>query len=50
MAKKTTLEDRIEIVEYLIKHELDYHGTAIKFKVSYQQVFTWYKKVSILWR
>lgn len=44
MAKKTSLDERIEIVEYLIKHELDYQGTALKFNVNYQQVYTWYKK------
>jgi transposase-like protein len=48
MARKTTLEERIEIIKYLIKHELDYHGTAIKFNVSYQQVYTWYKKYQAL--
>lgn len=48
MAKKTTLEERIKIVEYLIKHELDYHGTAVKFNVSYQQIYTWYKKYQSL--
>lgn len=48
MARKTTLEERIEIIQYLIKHELDYHGTAIKFNVSYQQVYTWYKKYQAL--
>lgn len=44
MARKTTLEERIEIIQYLMKHELDYNETAVKFKVSYQQVYTWYKK------
>ncbi len=48
MARKTTLEERIEIVEYLIKHELDYQGTALKFNVNYQQVYTWYKKYQSL--
>ena len=48
MARKTTLEERIKIVEYLIKHELDYHGTAVKFNVSYQQIYTWYKKYQAL--
>ena len=46
--EKTTLEVRIKIVEYLIKHELDYHGTAVKFNVSYQQIYTWYKKYQSL--
>lgn len=44
MGRKTTLDERIEIVEYLIKNELDYQGTVLRFKVSYQQVYTWYKK------
>lgn len=48
MGRKTTLEERIKIVEYLIKHELDYHGTAVKFNVSYQQIYTWYKKYQAL--
>lgn len=48
MARKTTLEERIQIINYLIKQELDYHGTAINFNVSYQQVYTWYKKYQSL--
>jgi transposase len=44
MARKTTLDERIEIIDYLIKSELDYHGTSKHFNVSYQQVYTWYKK------
>ncbi len=36
MARKTTLDERIEIIQYLINHELDYNETAIKFNVSYQ--------------
>jgi len=44
MSRKTTLDERIKIVEYLIKHELDYHGTAIEYQVTYQQVYMWYQK------
>lgn len=44
MARKTTLDERIEIIDYLIKSELDYHGTSKHFNVSYQQVYIWYKK------
>lgn len=42
--RKTTLDERIEIVKYLIDHELDYNTTSEKFKVSYQQVYQWYNK------
>ena len=42
--RKTTLEERKEIVEYCIKHDRDYKGTASKFDVSYSQVYTWVKK------
>lgn len=44
MARKTTLEERIEIIGYLIDNDIDYNKTSIHFKVSYQQVYTWYKK------
>ncbi len=47
MARKTTLDERVKIVEYLIQNELDYQGTALKFEVSYQQVYTWYKKYQV---
>ncbi len=36
--RKTTLEERVEIVKYCIEHELDYNRTAEQFKVSYTQV------------
>jgi transposase len=42
--RKTTLEERVEVVKYLIETEIDYHKTSIKFKVSYQQVYQWYQK------
>lgn len=42
--RKTTLEERKEIVEYCIKHERDYKDTASKYDVSYSQVYTWVKK------
>ena len=47
MGRKTTLDERVEIVEYLIQNEFDYQGTALKFEVSYQQVYTWYKKYQV---
>ncbi len=42
--RKTTLEERVEVVKYLIETEIDYHKTSKKFKVSYQQVYQWYQK------
>lgn len=47
MSRKTTLDERVEIVEYLIQNEFDYQGTSMKFEVSYQQVYTWYKKYQV---
>lgn len=42
--RKTTLEERKEIVEYCIAHGNDYKGTASQFEVSYSQVYSWVKK------
>lgn len=42
--RKTTYEERIEIVTYCIEHGNNYDQTADKYKVSYQQVYTWLKK------
>lgn len=45
MARKTTYEERVEIVEYALAHNRNYSETAEKFDVSYQQVYLWVKKV-----
>ncbi len=42
--RKTTLEERKEIVNYCINHNRDYKNTATKFNVSYGQVYSWVKK------
>lgn len=42
--RKTTLEERKEIVEYCIAHGNDYKGTASRYEVSYNQVYFWVKK------
>lgn len=42
--RKTTLAERVEIVEYCINHKLDYTKTAEQFQVSYTQVYSWVKK------
>lgn len=45
--RKTTIEERKEIVEYCLKHNRDYKETASIYKVSYNQVYTWVKKYDI---
>lgn len=42
--RKTTYEERIEIVSFCIANAHDYNLTSNKFNVSYQQVYTWVKK------
>ena len=42
--RKTTIEERKEIVEYCLKHNRDYKGTAGIYDVSYSQVYSWVKK------
>jgi transposase-like protein len=42
--RKTTLDERKEIVDYCIKHNRNYKNTAAKYDVSYSQVYNWVKK------
>ena len=42
--RKTTFEERREIVDYCISHNRDYKNTAAKYDVSYSQVYSWVKK------
>ncbi|WP_261979154.1 helix-turn-helix domain-containing protein [Lactiplantibacillus plantarum] len=41
MSRKTTFEERIEIVEYVTKHKHSYTEAAEYFQVSYQQGRSW---------
>lgn len=41
MSRKTTFEERIEIVEYVTKHKHSYTEAAEYFQVSYQQARSW---------
>ena len=45
--RKTTIEERKEIVKYCIKHGRDYKGTASVYNVSYSQVYSWVKKYDV---
>lgn len=42
--RKTSIEERKEIVEYCIEHNRDYKGTASIYGVSYSQVYSWVRK------
>jgi transposase len=42
--RDTTAEERIEIVKACIANGNDYGGIALKYQVSYQQVYIWAKK------
>jgi transposase len=42
--RKTTLDERIEIVSYCIANGKDYGATIKKYGVSYQQIYNWVRK------
>lgn len=42
--RTTTYDERVEIVKFCIEHQTNYAQTAEKFKVSYQQVYSWVHK------
>jgi len=42
--RKTSFDERVEIVKYCIEHSHNYSETAEKFQVSYQQVYSWTNK------
>lgn len=42
--RKTTYEERVEVVRYCLEHDKNYAKAAEKYQVSYQQVYTWVKK------
>lgn len=43
-ARKTTLEERIKIVEYCIANAYDYSASAQEFNCSYGQIYSWVTK------
>lgn len=42
--RKTTYDERVEIVAFCIENNDNYQLTSDKYKVSYQQVYTWVRK------
>lgn len=45
--RKTTIEERKEIVEHCISHQRNYKETAALYAVSYSQVYSWVKKYDV---
>lgn len=43
-ARKTTFEERVEIVKYCINNNNNYSETSIKYSVPYSLVYQWVKK------
>lgn len=46
-SRKTTLQERISIVEYCIANSNNYALTAKEYNCSYGQVYTWVKKYGV---
>ena len=42
--RKTTYDERAEIVKYCIEYQNNYAETALKYQVSYQQAYIWKTK------
>ena len=42
--RKTTQEERVEIVAFCIEHGKDYALTVETYQVSYQQIYSWVHK------
>lgn len=47
-SRKTTLEERIAIVEHCTANSNNYKLTAMEFNCSYGQVYSWVKKYNTL--
>ena len=43
-SRKTTFEERLEIVNYILSNDNDYKGAADKYTVPYASVYNWVKK------
>ena len=47
-SRKTTFEERLEIVNYVLANDFDYKGAADKYTVPYASVYQWVKKYNEL--
>ena len=43
-SRKTTLEERLEIVQFTLMHDKNYQLAMKEYQVSYSQVYSWVKK------
>ena len=43
-SRNTTVEERMEIVNYVLSNDNDYKGAADKYAVPYASVYNWVKK------
>lgn len=43
--RQAKFEERVEIVNYTIAHGKDYQAAIEKFGVSYQQIYSWVRKL-----
>jgi len=43
-SRKTTTDERIEIVKFCIENSKDYVKTVLAYQVSYQQIYSWVRK------
>ena len=43
-SRKTLLDERLEIVTYVLNNNNDYKGASVKYGVSYSNVYNWVKK------
>jgi transposase len=43
-SKQTSIQERLEIVQYTIAHNNDYQLAIQKYGISYQQIYTWIRK------
>ena len=44
-SRRTTLEERLEIVNYVLANNNDFKGAADKYSVPYANVYNWVKKI-----
>lgn len=47
-SRKTTLDERLEIVKYVLDNNYDYKGASDKYSVRYSNVYNWVKKYNEL--
>ena len=45
--RKTTYEERVEIVKYCIVNEMNYAQTSEKYQISSQQIYQWIRKCQL---